>query len=150
MTLFRFLAIIVLSVLPVIAVAQQTAFGSGNVDPDAPVEVESDELQVSEADGTAEFLGNVVIIQGDMRLECQLASNGIYFSGEPPESEREKIETLTPGASDWILLLQIDTDDRESGPGWMWGDVGCLYFWIKKQDLAAGNFDAIWGVLQCY
>ncbi|WP_136636214.1 lipopolysaccharide transport periplasmic protein LptA [Pseudooceanicola onchidii] len=68
MTLFRLLAIALLSLLPVLAAAQQTAFGSGTTDPEAPVEVESDELKVSEADGTAEFLGNVVIVQGDMRL----------------------------------------------------------------------------------
>jgi lipopolysaccharide export system protein LptA len=68
MTLFRVLAIGLLVLWPALAAAQPTAFGSGNVDPDAPVEVESDELSVNEADGTAEFIGNVVIVQGDMRL----------------------------------------------------------------------------------
>lgn len=70
MSLFRFLAVALMALLPVMAAAQQTAFGTGSVDPDAPVEVESDELQVSEADGTAEFIGNVVIIQGEMRLSA--------------------------------------------------------------------------------
>ncbi|WP_375174182.1 lipopolysaccharide transport periplasmic protein LptA [Pseudooceanicola sp.] len=68
MSLFRLFAIGLLAVFPLVVAAQQTAFGSGNVDPQAPVEVESDDLRVSEADGTAEFLGNVVIIQGTMRL----------------------------------------------------------------------------------
>ncbi len=45
------------------------------------------------------------------------------------------------------MLLQIDTD--EQGPDWMWGDMGCLYFWIRKQDLDERNFDRIWAVLQC-
>ena len=31
----------------------------------------------------------------------------------------------------------------------MWGDCGCIYFWLKKQDLAAGNFDRVWLILQC-
>ena len=57
-----------LVLLPVLALAQATAFGSGGADPDAPVEVESDSLSVNQGDGTAEFIGNVVIIQGDMRL----------------------------------------------------------------------------------
>ena len=70
MALFRFLAVAAVALLPAMAAAQQTAFGSGNVDPQAPVEVESDELQVSETDGTAEFIGNVVIIQGEMRLSA--------------------------------------------------------------------------------
>lgn len=42
------------------------------------------------------------------------------------------------------LLLQIDTDDTI---GWSWGDVGCLYIWIARGDLAAGRFDrAVLGV----
>lgn len=68
MTLFRILAVVLAALLPLSALAQQTAFGTGQVDPEAPVEVESDELRVSETDGTAEFLGNVVIVQGEMRL----------------------------------------------------------------------------------
>ena len=68
MSLSRLFAIALLVLMPAGVAAQQTAFGSGSIDPDAPVEVESDELSVSEEDGTAEFIGNVVIIQGDMRL----------------------------------------------------------------------------------
>ena len=68
MSISRLIGLGLLLVLPSLAFAQQTAFGSGQVDPDQPVEVESDELKVSETDGTAEFLGNVVIVQGDMRL----------------------------------------------------------------------------------
>lgn len=42
------------------------------------------------------------------------------------------------------LLLQIDTDDAIA---WMWGDVGCLYIWIARGDLAASRFDrAVLGV----
>ncbi|MDP1848993.1 MAG: DUF1963 domain-containing protein [Solirubrobacteraceae bacterium] len=36
------------------------------------------------------------------------------------------------------LLLQVDYDDAA---GWMWGDVGCLHVWIRRDDLAAGRFD---------
>jgi lipopolysaccharide export system protein LptA len=68
MSISRLIGLGLLLVLPSLVFAQQTAFGSGQVDPDQPVEVESDELKVSETDGTAEFLGNVVIVQGDMRL----------------------------------------------------------------------------------
>ena len=72
MTLLRLIAIFALTALPVsapmTALAQQTAFGTTSVDPDTPVEVESDELRVNQSDGSAEFLGNVIIIQGAMRL----------------------------------------------------------------------------------
>ena len=56
--------------LPRIAAAQgaQVAFGSMQQDTDAPVEVTADALQVNQRDGTALYTGNVVIVQGAMRL----------------------------------------------------------------------------------
>jgi uncharacterized protein YwqG len=90
--------------------------------------------------------GHPRLIQNPMELECQLASNGVYCGG--PEGYRsEEAERLRAGAADWRLLLQIDTD--EEGPGWMWGDVGSIYFWIRKQDLALRNFENVWLVFQC-
>jgi len=46
----------------------QVAFGSIKADPKAPVEVTADTLDVDQSNGTAEFLGNVVVGQGEMRL----------------------------------------------------------------------------------
>jgi uncharacterized protein YwqG len=48
---------------------------------------------------------------------------------------------------DWQLLWQIDSDDAA---GFMWGDVGRLYLLIRDVDLAAGRFDRIALVMQCY
>ncbi|UDQ99492.1 DUF1963 domain-containing protein [Lentisphaerota bacterium WC36G] len=31
-----------------------------------------------------------------------------------------------------------------------WGDSGMIYFWIRKQDLKARNFENVWLHLQCY
>jgi uncharacterized protein YwqG len=81
-----------------------------------------------------------------MELECQLASNGVYCGG--PEGFRSaRARALEAGATDWRLLLQIDTD--EEGPGWMCGDVGRIYFWIKMQDLAMRQFGKVWLIFQC-
>ncbi|MCA9093465.1 MAG: DUF1963 domain-containing protein [Planctomycetaceae bacterium] len=84
-------------------------------------------------------------IQGEMSTECQLVSNGVYCgSGDPlstPEGKR-----LAPGAKDWRLLLQLDSDDSV---GWMWGDCGRLYFWIREEDLKARRFENCWMILQC-
>jgi|SRR5580704_11955722 uncharacterized protein YwqG len=92
------------------------------------------------------LLGLPDVIQNPMELECQLASNGVYVGdAEGYKSERAKV--LADGAGDWRLLLQIDTD--EQGPGWMWGDAGVIYFWIKRQDLKALRFDDAWLILQC-
>ena len=52
------------------AVAQttQVAFGTLKADPTLPVEVTSDTLDVDQTSGSAEFIGNVVVGQGEMRL----------------------------------------------------------------------------------
>ncbi len=83
-------------------------------------------------------------VQGPMRLECQLAANGVHH-GNPAGVEGARVEALAPGAADWLLLWQIDTDDALD---WTWGDAGRLYYWIRRQDLAARNFDHVWLVLQ--
>lgn len=48
----------------------QLPFGGLRADPDAPVEISADGLEVSQSDGTATFAGNVVIAQGEMRLSA--------------------------------------------------------------------------------
>jgi lipopolysaccharide export system protein LptA len=52
------------------AAAQQTTIAIGGLATDTtlPVNVEADQLAVSQADGTATFTGNVRINQGEMRL----------------------------------------------------------------------------------
>jgi uncharacterized protein YwqG len=93
-----------------------------------------------------QMLGYPSPVQGaDMETECQLASNGVYV-GSPEGYQNPRVPELKPGAKDWRLLLQLDTDDDT---GWMWGDVGTLYFWIREQDAKAGDFSRIWMVFQC-
>lgn len=91
------------------------------------------------------LLGYPQLIQNPMELECQLASSGVYC-GSPEGYQSAEAKILEAGAKDWRLLLQIDTD--EHGPGWIWGDVGRIYFWIKQQDLAARRFDHVWLIFQ--
>ena len=84
-------------------------------------------------------------IQGDgMELEAQLASNGIYMGG-PDSYTDARIAALEPGAADWRLLLQIDSDDSA---GLMWGDTGTLYVWVREQDARAGDFSRVWMIVQ--
>lgn len=49
----------------------QVAFGSSSADPSLPVEVTSKTLNVNQEDGSAEFVGDVVVIQGEMRLTAE-------------------------------------------------------------------------------
>jgi uncharacterized protein YwqG len=85
-------------------------------------------------------------IQGDMQTEVQLVSNGLYC-GDATGYNDPRAEELKEGASEWSLLLQIDTDNDT---GMMWGDVGRIYYWIHERDLAAGVFENTWLILQCY
>ncbi len=84
--------------------------------------------------------------QNNMALECQLVSNGLYC-GDSTGFRDPRRKTLEAGAADWVLLLQLDTD--EQGPGWIWGDSGSLYFWVRRPDLARLDFSNVWCVLQC-
>lgn len=86
-------------------------------------------------------------IQGDdMELEAQLASNGIKVGGSEGYAT-DDAKQLEPGAADWRLLLQIDSDDDAE---MMWGDAGKLYFWVREQDARAADFSKVWLVLQCF
>jgi uncharacterized protein YwqG len=78
-----------------------------------------------------------------MQLEVQLTSHGINTGG--PEGYKDpRVEGLRAGATDWRLLLQIDSNDDM-----MWGDAGMIYFWIPTASLRAGRFDDVWAILQC-
>ena len=92
------------------------------------------------------FMGHPDVIQNEMQVECQLASNGVYVGDSKGYTSPEGIR-LRPGAADWHLLLQVDSHEDV---GMMWGDSGRLYWWIREADLRAGRWDATWLVLQCY
>lgn len=85
------------------------------------------------------------IQQAEMDLECQLVTNGVY-TGNAKGWEDPRIKELEPGAKDWRLLFQLDSDEDLD---FCWGDCGILYFWIREQDARAGNFDNVWMILQC-
>lgn len=68
-----FLAAIALVAQLAIAQGQTTQVGFGGLrqDTSAPVEVTSDSLTVDQAKGGATFAGNVLVVQGEMRLAAQ-------------------------------------------------------------------------------
>jgi uncharacterized protein YwqG len=92
-----------------------------------------------------QILGWPHVIQNEMELECQLVTNGLYV-GDASGYKDSRCKGLEPGAEDWRLLLQIDSDDNSK---MMWGDGGMLYVWIRRQDLAAKKFENAWTILQC-
>jgi uncharacterized protein YwqG len=92
------------------------------------------------------LLGHAEPIQNAMELECQLVTHGLYC-GDPSGHADPRAKDLEPGAAEWRLLLQLDTDDDAA---MMWGDVGRLYFWIREEDLRERRFERTWTILQCH
>ena len=93
-----------------------------------------------------QLLGHPDPIQGDMALECQLVSNGIYC-GDPSGYEDPRREELEAGVDDWRLLFQVESDENAA---MMWGDAGRLYYWIRIEDLLKRDFSGVWMILQCH
>jgi uncharacterized protein YwqG len=93
-----------------------------------------------------QLLGNAAPIQGDMQLDCQLVSNGLYC-GDPSGYRDPRAEALRPGAHAWRLLLQLDSD---ADAGMTWGDLGRVYFWVTEEALRGRDFSSAWMILQCY
>ena len=89
--------------------------------------------------------GHADCVQNPMELECQLVTNGIYC-GDASGYEDPQSKILAPGALDWRLLLQVDTDDDA---GFLWGDCGTIYYWLREEDMRACEFDMCWLILQC-
>ena len=84
--------------------------------------------------------------QGDMAIEAQLVSNGLYMGG-PTDLDDPDVKRLLEGAKDWRLLFQMD-DDVDSVQRFG-GDGARIYYWIRKEDFSRRNFDNVWLAYQC-
>ncbi|MBQ2824485.1 MAG: DUF1963 domain-containing protein [Oscillospiraceae bacterium] len=93
----------------------------------------------------SKLLGYPNYIQGYIPLECELVSRGIYTGQGYPELT----QNMKEAAKEWVLLFQLDSFDC-SECTLMFGDDGRIYWFIRKEDLAAGNFDKAQLILQCY
>lgn len=91
------------------------------------------------------LLGHPDPVQGDMQVECQLVTNGLYC-GDSTGYEDPRAKDLLDGAAEWRLLMQIDSQDEAD---MMWGDLGRLYYWIRESDLRCRDWELSWLILQC-
>ncbi len=88
----RLLVALCLAVLPVATQAQaQVPFAGIGADRSVPVELSADTLEVDQAAGTARFAGNVVVVQGGLRLAAE--SVRVEYA-TAPESGRNRIARL--------------------------------------------------------
>jgi len=92
-----------------------------------------------------QLLGTAMVLQGEMQSECELKSKGQPYPED--DEDEDGLPPRVPGEEDWTLLFQVDSDKSLEVS---WGDVGFLYFWIRRQDLAARQFENCWIQLQCY
>ena len=99
-------------------------------------------------DNPMKMLGYADEIQNEMEPECELYSRGIDGDVQEELSEEEEAELVRNAADHWVLLFQMGTvEDDETEL--MYGDCGLIYFWIRKEDLAARNFHHVRLILQC-
>lgn len=96
--------------------------------------------------GNTQIGGHPHQIQDDMQWECQLVANGVDIT-KLSSYKRDFIAALRDGTDDWLLLLQIPSDDRN---GMCWGDEGLLFVWIRRDDLRSRRFENARVILQCH
>lgn len=94
------------------------------------------------------LLGWPDTVQGNMTVECELVSRGIYMGGTQPLPQDALEAARRDSVENWRLLFQLDTV-ADNGFELMFGDCGRVYFYIRKEDLAARRFDRVWLILQC-
>jgi len=108
-------------------------------------EFDTEEEQIGKV---SKLLGYANLIQGGMLFECETVTNGI-FNGEPTAIPEKELSRYKENCKKWQLLFQFDSIETKDYT-MLWGDVGRIYFYIKRDDLAKLNFDNCWLVLQCY
>jgi len=85
-------------------------------------------------------------VQGDMQTECALVDSG-HDVGHGDAYKDPALAALRATATNWLLLVQIGSDDKGD---MMWGDSGQVYVWIRRDDLKARRFENAWLIQQCY
>jgi uncharacterized protein YwqG len=90
--------------------------------------------------------GYPIQIRTDMQTECALVSNGLDL-GDASAWTSKTSEAFKADAENWLLLLQIASDKSAN---MMWGDVGNLYVWIRRDALRARRFAEARVILQSF
>lgn len=105
-------------------------------------------LGIKEPNSRSKLLGWADVIQGNMTRECELTSRGYFLgAGWDNVKPQDRQEAEQWANRDWTLLFQLDC--MLNNYTLEFGDTGRIYFYIRRDDLAARNFDNVWLVLQC-
>lgn len=108
-------------------------------------------LGIEESGYCSKLLGWANIIQGNMTRECELVASRGYYLGNGWENvtPRDRQEAEQWANRDWLLLFQLDSILDNGNFELIFGDGGIVYFYIRREDLEARNFDNVWLILQC-
>lgn len=109
-------------------------------------------LGIKDVEESSKLLGWADPIQGNMTMQCELVNRG-YYLGNPEGwnkvTPRDRQEAEQWANRDWLLLFQLDSlFDKNNYLNF--GDDGRIYFYIRRDDLAARNFNNVWLILQCF
>lgn len=109
------------------------------------------ELHVPNEEDQHTVLGYAALVQGECLTECEMVERRGLYTGNGDAmralSEAERVE-IDADSREWILLFQmgsLEMDEMEL----MFGDCGCVYFYIRREDLARRDFSRVWLILQC-
>ena len=96
------------------------------------------------------LLGYADIVQGEILTECERTTRGLYCgNAESYRNTPEDVEEdINKAAKDWMLLFQMASIE-DDGYELMFGDLGNIYFYIRRKDLEKRDFDKVWLALQC-
>jgi uncharacterized protein YwqG len=86
--------------------------------------------------------GRIENLEYELQLQCQAISHGLALGADGRPLDKDRAKELAPGADDWKLLLQLDSDE---GAGMDWGD-SMISFWIRERDLQERNFSEVWQI----
>jgi uncharacterized protein YwqG len=92
-----------------------------------------------------QFLGNVVELQAEEEkfIALQRRYPGRYILRDGHVTHAEE---LAARLRDLVLLF---TAASGSEAEIQWGDGGLVYFWMMRDDLASGRWDAVWATMVC-
>jgi hypothetical protein len=82
--------------------------------------------------GFADWMGH-----GEDEVQCELIRRGLPRYETPPESLETEIREA---AKDWLLLFQVNDEGLRRSVAF--GDVGAMFYWIRRSDLERRDFSA--------
>ena len=89
------------------------------------------------------LLGYPDVFEDSMEEDCEYVARGFYIGERLPSLAPEERSEIEEAAKDWTLLFELESYEGDDFV-LAFGDLGHVYFWIKKEDLRNCNFDNTW------